>query len=194
MKTHLLTLAGVIVAGFLVAAPAQSAPPVDKAALNKIYREGVAAYKKRDYANAERKFKHIQRAIPGEPKSQLREIANKRRAIAAVPAMQKQLEKIIVPKVEFEEATLEEAFEFVRIKSKELTSGNVVPNFILRAGNSGIDKKEITLSLANVPMSEVLKYIGRLADTKFEFQKHAIVAKPFFSSPPKVAAPKADLN
>jgi len=82
------------------------------------------------------------------------------------------LERIIFPLVQFENVTLEEAVEFLRVKSRDLDDAetdqtkrgvNVVLDRDLADNNASL-----SLDLAKVPMIEVLRFITELAGVEYE--------------------------
>lgn len=83
--------------------------------------------------------------------------------------------KIILPLVQFHEATLAEAIEFIRIKSRDLDPGKKGVNILLK-GDGGTVK--ITLSLKDVPVSEALRYCAELASHKLSDDNNTFVLTP----------------
>jgi hypothetical protein len=49
----------------------------------------------------------------------------------------------------------------------------------------------VTLSVTNIPLTEVLKYIGSLANVQFEYEKYAVRVKPAGAAVPAPSAPAA---
>lgn len=98
-----------------------------------------------------------------------------------VKVIKTKLDKIILPKVEFSDATLEEAVEFLRIRSRELDTEEADP---ARKGvNIVIDAKakqdaSITMKLTNVPLGVVLEYTSKLAGGAYKITPHAVVITP----------------
>lgn len=140
-------------------------------------------------------------------------------------AIQNKLNTIIIPKVEFKDATVREAIDFLKIKSRELDIREPDPtrrgvNIVLQLENPaggapaglpaaapadpasaipGLDPAatapaagagapaaapinpsdvRITLSLNNVPMAEVLRYITTLANLKIKIDPYAVAVVP----------------
>lgn len=90
---------------------------------------------------------------------------------------EKKLAAVIIPKIEFREATLREALDFLRTKVNDETGGKTPVNFVLHLPEDAAAAK-ITVSLTNIPFTEALRYIGGLAGVDFVYDKYAIVAKP----------------
>ncbi|MEY4483185.1 MAG: hypothetical protein RL693_637, partial [Verrucomicrobiota bacterium] len=92
------------------------------------------------------------------------------------------MSKIIFPSVMFAGASVDEAIEFLRIKSRDYDTFERDPtkrgvNLILRAG-SAPSTAQITLDLKDVPMVEALRYITELAGMKFKVEPYAVVVVP----------------
>ncbi len=84
-------------------------------------------------------------------------------------------DKIVLPSVEFRDATLAEAITFIRIKSRDLDPDKKGINILLK-GNGGSAK--ITLSLKNVPVSEALRYCAELAGQKLSTDGNTFLVSP----------------
>jgi len=96
------------------------------------------------------------------------------------------MDTIIFPTVAFENATIEEAIEYLRIKSKDLDTEEADPtkkgvNIIIRTGDAPAGAS-ISLDLKNVPMSEALRYICDLAQMKYKVEAYAVVVVPISES------------
>jgi general secretion pathway protein D len=92
------------------------------------------------------------------------------------------MDKIIFPTVSFANASVDEAIEYLRIKSKDLDLDETDPtrkgvNIILRGGDAP-GGSSISLDLKNVPMSEALRYITDLAQMKYKVESYAVVVVP----------------
>jgi general secretion pathway protein D len=92
------------------------------------------------------------------------------------------MNKIIFPTVQFQGATIDEAIEYLRVKSRDLdtftdASGVKGVNIILRTGDAP-SNASISLDLKDVPMSEALRYITELAQMKYKVEAHAVLVVP----------------
>ena len=82
------------------------------------------------------------------------------------------LERIVFPTVQFSNATLDEAIEYLRIKSRDFDSDE--SDAKKRGVNLFLDRDlersdlSLNLDLKNVPMIEALRYISELAGIEFE--------------------------
>lgn len=92
------------------------------------------------------------------------------------------MNKIIFPTVQFQGATIEEAVEYLRVKSRDLdtftdASGVKGVNIILRTGDAP-SNASISLDLKDVPMAEALRYVTELAQMKYKVEAHAVLVVP----------------
>ena len=94
-----------------------------------------------------------------------------------VPVQTKALElakSMTLAKLDFREASVVEAIEFLRAKSVELDPAKQGINFVIKVPPSLADAR-ITLSLKNVPLADVVKYITKMAGLDFTAQENALV-------------------
>jgi general secretion pathway protein D len=92
------------------------------------------------------------------------------------------MSRIIFPTVQFAGASIEEAVEFLRIKSKDYDNIERDPtkrgvNLIIKPGTAPATAT-ISLDLKDVPMSEALRYITELGGMKYKVEPYAVVVVP----------------
>lgn len=92
------------------------------------------------------------------------------------------MDKIIFPQVQFSGASIEEAVEFLRVKSRDLDVYETDPtrkgvNIILKAGTD-VSTATISLDLKDVPMKEALRYVTELAGMKYKIEPYAVLIVP----------------
>jgi hypothetical protein len=141
------------------------------------------AYIRNDLKAAKEKFELVRKLDPNNKTA----IAYLRRIVAdeAVQnagkgernATQEALKKLILEKVEFREASLPEALEFLKQKGMQLGGGKVAINFVLQL-DAQTQISKVTISMQKVPFAEVLRYVGDLAGVVFVYEPYAIVVKP----------------
>lgn len=107
----------------------------------------------------------------------------------------KKLRSIIFPQVQFSGATIEEAVEFFRNKSRTLDMNEPQVskrgvNLVLN-GDAAASKAMIDLYLHDVPLMEALKYTAELAGLDYQIDDNAVVFIP--KSKDKVAASSASI-
>lgn len=101
------------------------------------------------------------------------------------------LKKIILEKVDFRDATLVELLEYLRQKGNQLGEGKVAVNFVCQLDEQAKGAR-VTLTLQKVPFTEVLRYIGELANVQFSFEPYAIVVKPRGATAGNAPAPQSE--
>jgi len=108
--------------------------------------------------------------------------------------IQDKLNHIIIPKIEFREATVREAIDFLKQKSRDCDTTEPDP---ARRGVSIVLKLEstldtannappvispsearITLSLTNIPLGEALRYVANLSGLKVKIDPYAVTIAP----------------
>ncbi len=97
---------------------------------------------------------------------------------AAEGRIAKKLKSLIFPNVQFSGATMEEALEFLRVKSRQLDTSE--PNEVQRGVNfilqgAAASTAVISLDLKNVPLSQVVKYTADLAGLSYMIKEAGVV-------------------
>lgn len=90
----------------------------------------------------------------------------------------RKLSSIIFPKIDFRDATVRDAFEFLAMKSKSLDPEGQGIHFVLKLGDGSGSGTRITLTLNNVPLIEVVKYVTNLANLKYKIEPFAVSIVP----------------
>lgn len=94
----------------------------------------------------------------------------------------RKMQEIVFPQVQFAGASIEEAVEFLRVKSRDLDVNETDPakkgvNIILKAGDAPVTAS-ISLDLKDVPMVEALRYVTELAGMKYKVEPFAVLIVP----------------
>ncbi|OYW77272.1 MAG: hypothetical protein B7Z37_05065 [Verrucomicrobia bacterium 12-59-8] len=100
----------------------------------------------------------------------------------ATSVIQTKLEKIIIPQLQFRDATVEECIERLRSQSRNHDTATVDPtkrgvSILLRPSVPPV-KTSITLDLKNVPLGEALRYVAELAKLKMSIRSYAVTIEP----------------
>lgn len=91
---------------------------------------------------------------------------SKPRGVDAIKANHAKLQSIIVPEVQFNNTTLQEAVQFMRTKARELDPAKEGVPFLLLPNDLAAGM-QMSLHLQNVPLSEMLRYVTQLANMKY---------------------------
>jgi len=166
MKTKLLILSVVLAALITPAAKAGDD-------LHVTYEEGRAFFNAGQFELAREKLAVVAAANPAHvpTRAMLAQIEQKLGPDNTM--LRKSYSAVIIEKIEFSDAALDEAIEAVRILSKKASNGKVIPNLIMKDPEVG--KRPVSLNLANVPLSEVLSYLAKLAGAKLTYEKNAVM-------------------
>jgi len=146
------------------------------------------AYMAGDVATAKSLFEKILAADPQNVAAR-----NYLKAILAAEAeagpgakMEKQFKALIIPKVEFKDATLDSVLDALRKMASKASDGKIEPNFVVQPGVNV--SNPVTLRLNNIPFLEALRYVGELVHADFVVDRYAIVVKPKAGAAPAVPA------
>lgn len=145
--------------------------------VSQLLTEAQTAYLRGDLATARAKFESVRTLDPKNATAigYLRQIAVKEAEGAGSP--EKGFGKLMMPSVQFKDAELSAVLDALKKQAAALSGGKLAANFVVQLPEAQM-KTPITLSLTNVPFTEVLKYIGTLANATFTFDKYAILVKP----------------
>jgi general secretion pathway protein D len=86
--------------------------------------------------------------------------------------------KNIYLSLDFNNATIEEATNFLSVESTRLDPDHKGVNFVIQP-EASTTAKPVSLTLNNVPLGEALRYVCQLANVKFKVQDYAISIVPF---------------
>ncbi len=93
------------------------------------------------------------------------------------------LRNIIIPRIDFEDTTVEQAIDFLRLRAAELDVIELDPNkkgmnLVIRGGANAGSTRIDQLSLKNVPMEVALKYICDKAKLRYSVDDFAVTLLP----------------
>ena len=182
MKT-LQSLAFTLLATLALTAAAPAAEDVGK-----LLTDAQTAYLRGEVDTARSLFEMVNKL---DPKNQVA-IANLRRIQAEQAqrgvgtVQEKKFAALIIPRIEFREATLGAALDAIKKKADEASGGKLPVNFVLQLPEETVKSQVVTLNLTNVPFTEVLRYLGGLANVTFAYDRYAILVKPAGGSAVKV--------
>ena len=138
-----------------------------------------------DRAAAKEKFTIIQKTEPNNrmAANYLRMIAieEKKTGTDEAASLRKTMDATIIDKIEFRDATVSEALEFLG-KKIATAGGGAKVNIVQQLGDADKGTK-VTISLNKVPASEALKYVATLANLEVSYEKFAIVVRPKSAAP-----------
>ncbi|MFV1995087.1 MAG: hypothetical protein ACC661_06595, partial [Verrucomicrobiales bacterium] len=98
--------------------------------------------------------------------------------------LRSKLNTIVFPSVSFSDASLAEVAEYLSQRSRELDTFETDPakkgvNIIINdAGDTGMRSVRVSLTLSNIPMAEVLRYVADQAGVKYTVDSYAVAFVP----------------
>lgn len=143
---------------------------------NPMTQDAIEAFKKQDYETARMLFESVLATNPRDPAAQnyLRMIAMKQKdGTASRSDGLPNLNRLIIPKIEFTDATPREAFAFVSQKVRDL-SPDKKPLNIVWLVPEGAAVPNVTLNLQNIPANDALRYIAEGANLELEYDTYAV--------------------
>jgi hypothetical protein len=171
--------------------------PESRADAKEDYRRAQAAEQEGDYATAIGIYQALLRQFPQDARLRARLAQAQMAQREGVPkaTLEAKLRTVIVPSVEFQDADLDTVFQYLSQKTAELTEGKIQPNFIYKGSAEERKRVNLTLRLSNIPVSELIRYVGDLSGTTFRYEPHAIVGIPLHrvSAESATAEPSAPL-
>ena len=170
MKTKLVRVGSLIclIAGMTFTATLSVAGDLET-----VYQQGRAAYYAGNVEQAKKLLNQVLAANPNHlpTRAMLADIAAN--AKTGEPSLRTQYAGVTIPKFEVNEVTLGESLQALAMMAKNHSGGKVTPNFIVKSPD--LNKTNLTLSLSNAPLDEVVRYLGEMAKAKVTWDKHAVV-------------------
>ena len=167
-----LVLAGLVLSTTPVFAAGES--------VQQILSDAQTAYLQGDLATAKKDFDMV---LQLDPKNQVARNYMRilQSQLAAAPkgnVMEKQLSTVILPKLDFRDASIGSVFDYLRQQVPKVTAGKSTVNFVLQVPDATLQSQTVTLQLTNVPFPVALKYLCDLAELQPEYQQYAVKITP----------------
>ena len=87
-------------------------------------------------------------------------------------AMEEKLKSIIIPNLEFQDASLKDALEFLKHSSAEHNDGKQI-NFIMVGIPDDLHLK-VTMSVKSIPLFQCIRYISEITGTNYRIDEFAV--------------------
>jgi hypothetical protein len=156
-----------------------------------LYKMGMVAINEGNFNLAKTSFKEVLKIYPSHPQArrQLIHISTNRNSLE-IGRRKSALRKVIIPQVNLEKATIQEALEMLAVQVERESKKKIIPNFIVQDPTEGFKGRTVTLRLNRIPAETMLRYIVEQASGHIRFDNHAIVITP--RNKGKAAAPPAE--
>lgn len=171
LQSLVSTFAVLCLASIALAAPAD---------IQDLLTEGQLAYQRGDLAKAKAAFSMVYQMDARNPVAigYLRRIqvdeANKPKGNAA----ESQLAGLIIPQIQFKDATLGSTLEYLKKAVEKQSGGKQTVNFVVQLPAAQLNTQTVTLNLTSIPFTEALRYLADLANARVEYEKYAIKLLP----------------
>jgi general secretion pathway protein D len=99
-------------------------------------------------------------------------------------SINRKLDEIILPRIDFRDATIREALEFIRQRAAALDTEEPDPtrkgiNLVLKLAPGSVEEEmQINLALTDVPLRAAIEYVARAANMKPKVEPFAVVVVP----------------
>jgi general secretion pathway protein D len=93
-------------------------------------------------------------------------------------SISRKLDTIIIPNVDFNDANIADAANFLTLRTRELDPDGVGVSVLLKNEAVSSSSNSFSLRLSNIPAGEALRYICSLAGVKFRVEEFAVFVVP----------------
>lgn len=190
MKNRTTTLIVALTLAVCASVSAQSGqtdPKTQRAEQAKsLYNTGIIAMRKGQYDTATASFRGVLKLYPKHTQARrnLLHILNNRKSLE-VGRRKSSLKNIIIPKVDLEQVTVQEALEVLGVMVTKESKKLVTPNFIVQDPTDTFKGRSVTLRLNRIPAETLLNYIIDQVGGRARYDSHAIIISPH--NPKKVS-------
>lgn len=91
---------------------------------------------------------------------------------AVAQSLENKLSKIIIKKLDVEDAKIKDVFELIRQKSREADPEGKGVNFVFQ---DIPDSGTVTVNLLDIPLNKLIEYVCISANLKFKIDTHAVI-------------------
>lgn len=166
---------------------------------NTLYNQGVVAMRGGHYDVAQTSFREVLRLYPKHTQARrhLLHLLENRNSLE-IGKRKAALKKVVVPAVDFDKVTVQEALDVLAALVQRESKNTVSPNFVVQDPTGGFKNRTITLRLRGVPAETLLNYIVDQASGRVRYDSHAIVLTPRHKGTAEAAGktekPEVDLS
>lgn len=159
--------------------------------LQALLTEGQVAYQKGDLAAAKSAFSMAYQIDPRNPVviGYLKRIKVDEASKPKGNEQEKQLATLVIPQIQFRDATIGSALDYLKKVVERQSGGKQAVNFVVQLPAEQVNTQTVTLNLSNVPFTEAVRYLAELAKATIVYEKYAIIVKP--KTDPAAPAPVA---
>jgi len=158
--------------------------------LQQLLTEGQTAYMRGDLATAKSAFAMAYQMDPRNPVAlgYLKRIKVDEQNKPKGNEQEKQLAALIIPQIQFRDATIGAALDYLKKAVAQQSGGKQSVNFVIQLPAEQVNTQTVTLNLSNVPFTEAMRYLADLANASIVYDRYAIMVKPKTASPAPAVA------
>ena len=162
-------LLSLLLIGFTLTATAQT---------SKTLTEAQKAYTAGDIVTAKALFESVLAQDPKNvaARNYLKRIAADEKQVAPGATAEKKFQALILPKVEFNNASFSSVLDALRQHAGKASKGQLEPNFVILPGVDTM--APVTLKLNHIPFTDALRYVCLQANAVYKVEQHAITIHP----------------
>jgi hypothetical protein len=145
-----------------------------------LVQEGLAAFQKGDLDKAKSAFELAYTMDPRNVMaiSYLRRIQAAEKTRPAKVDRERLLSGVIIPNIQFKDATLGSALDFLKKAVNQQSAGRQSVSFVVQMPAEQVNTMTVSLSLQNIPASEAIRYLADVANATVTYETYAVVFKP----------------
>jgi hypothetical protein len=99
---------------------------------------------------------------------------------------------LVIPEVNFNNATFASAVEYLKQQAEKSSGGEVIVNTVMLFPSGQDQRSKVSLDVRNIPFMEALRYICDQADADYTLEPYAIALTPRGSAPPQSEVSKVE--
>lgn len=88
--------------------------------------------------------------------------------------IERKLRELVIPRVEFVGATLEESMEYLRVTSRNVDPSGKGVSFVVNVDDT-TKNRTLAINVQNIPLEELLRYITQMTSTSYRVDEHAVI-------------------
>ncbi len=162
--------------------------------VNTLYSTGITAMRQGKYDLAQTNFRKVLKLNPkhAQARHYFFYLQNNKKSLV-VNKRKATLKKVIIPKIDLEQVTLQEALDVLKIMIERESKKTASLNFIVRDPTHTFKGRDVSLRLNRVPAEVVLNYIMDQVGGNVRYDNYAMIISPITPKKLDTTEKKSDL-
>lgn len=154
-----------------------------------LHDEARRLYSEGKLTEAEQRVRVVLAKYPHHaPSNQLLALILRARASDPSAPLRRKLDSILIPRVNFKDALVESALDFLRDETRRLDPAQRGVSFVVNLPEH-IRQRRVTLDLIDIPAADLLEYLAELGGFRYRVERSAVVVFATETARPPAAAP-----